>query len=234
MSYHIIIYFRIIYILQCQFTVGTLGTVTIPMDVIMKIDYLRTVVRFHDDTKYCFKLQGVEWGRSIAPLKEVIKFTEDEDAYVPPSDEKMFFETFCLAHYMAYSEMTSCLCETNCSPLELSRVHNSSKEIKRLIRNKLRTIAQLEKVKNGKCAICDQWVSNSPLPTSTTPCCDKMVHEACWNDPYECLCCHEPVNFLHCVECDELIEYLRPPLEGYGFYSSRQLKCCGVDIHQLP
>ncbi len=66
---------------------------------------------------------------------------------------------------MAYLEISSCLCETiNCSPLELSRVHNSAKEIKRLIHSKLRPIAHIEKVKNGKCEICDQWASKWPPP----------------------------------------------------------------------
>ena len=70
-----------------------LGTVIVPLDVVMKIDYLRAVVQFHDNPEnVVFKLEGgVEWGRSIAPLKEVIKFTEDEEAYVPPDDEKLYF-----------------------------------------------------------------------------------------------------------------------------------------------
>ena len=58
----------------------------------MKVDYLRAVVQFHDNPENnVFKLEGgVEWGKSIAPLKEVIKF-EDEEAYVPPDDEKLYF-----------------------------------------------------------------------------------------------------------------------------------------------
>ena len=105
---------------------------------------------------------------------------------------------------MAYSEMTACLCKTiNCSPLEMSRVDNSSREIKRLIHSKLRTIAHLEKAKSGKCMIYEQWISNSPLLTSITPCYFKVVNEACWNDPYEYLCCHEPVNFLASMPCVE-------------------------------
>ena len=153
---------------------------------------------------------------------------------MPPVDEKLFFKTYCLAHYMAYTEMTESLSKLiNCSPMELSRVEHSSREIQMLIRSKLRTLAHLEKVKRGKCTICERWISKIPLPTSTTPCCSKVVHEACWNDPYKCLCCNEPVNFLSCVVCKESIEYFGPPLEGYEFYSSLRLKCCGADIHQL-
>ena len=66
-----------------------MGTVIVPLDVAMKVDYLRAVVQFHDNQENVFKLEGgVKWGRSIAPLKEVIKFTEDEEAYVPPDDKK--------------------------------------------------------------------------------------------------------------------------------------------------
>ena len=58
----------------------------------MKVDYLRAIVQFHDNPENVFKLEGGdEWGRSIAPLKEVIKFTKDEEAYVPLDDEKLYF-----------------------------------------------------------------------------------------------------------------------------------------------
>ena len=58
----------------------------------LKVDYLRTVVQFNDNPVNVFKLKGrVEWGRSIALLKEIIKFTEDKEAYVPPEDEKFNF-----------------------------------------------------------------------------------------------------------------------------------------------
>ena len=67
-------------------------TVIVPLDVVMKVDYLRAIVQFHDNPENVFKLEGGdEWGRSIALLKEVIKFTEDEEAYVPPNDEKLYF-----------------------------------------------------------------------------------------------------------------------------------------------
>ena len=36
----------------------------------------------------------------------------------------------------------------------------------------------LEKIEVGKCAICSQWMNNSPLPTLDTPCCGVKVHEA--------------------------------------------------------
>jgi hypothetical protein len=41
---------QILYIFQRQFTVGTLGTV-VPLDILMKIDYLRAVIQFHDNHK---------------------------------------------------------------------------------------------------------------------------------------------------------------------------------------
>ena len=53
--------------LQCQFTfaytVWTLGTVTVPMDVVMKIEYLCSIIQYSGNTVSCNRLlPGVEWG----------------------------------------------------------------------------------------------------------------------------------------------------------------------------
>ena len=58
----------------------------------MKIDYLRAVVQFGENSDNYYHLQPAEeWGRSTAPLEEVIKYTKDPDGYVPPENEKIVF-----------------------------------------------------------------------------------------------------------------------------------------------
>ena len=42
--------------LQCQFTVGALGTVKAPMNVVMQIDYLRAMVQLHGNSDNLFNL----------------------------------------------------------------------------------------------------------------------------------------------------------------------------------
>ncbi len=221
--------------LQCQFTVGALGTVKAPMNVVMKIDYLRAMVQFHGNSDNSFNLlPGEEWGRTTAPLEEVIKYTTSPSIYTPPVDDKLYFETVCLSQFLAYTEFTAALCTAiNICPSDLSRIDNRPRRIKALIRNRLRTIAFQEKVKLGKCSICDQWLANSPLRFSPTTCCGKLVHEACWNNPNVCELCDETITFLPCCKCNGVIEGFGTLMEAYELYSSLRLRCCGADIHQV-
>ena len=95
----------------------------------MKIDYLRAMVQFGENSDNYYNLQPAEeWGRSTAPLEEVIKYTKDPDGYVPPKNEKIFFKAFSLGHYKLCAVL-------ECSPSDLTWIDFSATQIKKFTRS---------------------------------------------------------------------------------------------------
>ena len=84
----------------------------IPKEVVLKVDYLRAVTEFKPSHDQCYTLKpAAEWGRSVAPLQEIVKFFQDKEGYSPPNDYKLVFEAFCLGHFLTVFEFTTALCQ---------------------------------------------------------------------------------------------------------------------------
>ena len=168
----------------------------------------------------------------MAPLQEIVKFFQNKEAYEPPTDYKLLFEAFCLGHFLTVFEFTSVLCEfIGVDDSKVSPMNLSPKEIKKLIRDRLKAIAHYKRVAGGKCKICHGWLSGTDF--TLTPCCSKQIHEDCMTDLDECTLCREPFTLLSCCVCKEQIEVFGTPMEGYKMQQELRTPCCGADMHYI-
>ena len=61
-----------------------------------------------------------EWGRSLSPILEIVKFVTYKDVYPPPTDVDLFFESGCLGQFMCMFDFVNvCACSIS---LEQSRL----------------------------------------------------------------------------------------------------------------
>ena len=225
---------------QYQFTlfstVGELGTLSISEDVLKKVEYLHSLTNFESHPDRCYSLiPAFEWGTSLAPIKEIISFVQNEDAYCPFRDVKVFSEAYNLGHYFAmtrYMDFLSQAIDVEASTLCTLLEEGSPRKLRKFIQKKLRSCAHFEKVSIGMCAICNQWLTRSFLTITSTPCCMRKVHEKCWLDTDKCAFCDEPLRPLPCCSCKEEIESFGHQFESYRLQKELRTKCCDADIHR--
>ena len=166
----------------------------------------------------------------MAPLQEIVKFFKDKEAYKPPTDYKLVFEAFCLGRYLVVFEFTTALFQFfGVDESKLSPTYLSLKEIKKLFRDKSKSIAHYKRVAGGKCELCHMWLTGTCF--TVTPCCNKRIHEGCLTDPDECTLCREPFNLLSCCVCKQEIEVFGTSVEGFEMQRELRTPCCGADIH---
>ena len=55
---------------------------------------------------------SIEWGKSVAPLQQIVKFFENKEEYKPPLDHKLIFEAYFLGNFLAVLEFITVLCDS--------------------------------------------------------------------------------------------------------------------------
>lgn len=104
-------------------------------------------------------------GEEHSPLEEIVRYKKDPNRYLSPEEEKTFFEAFSLGDYLAYTEFTSSLCMVmQCSLSDQSRTEHSTRQIKALFCNKLRTVAHYENLKLGNVPSATSGWPKPPSP----------------------------------------------------------------------
>ena len=106
-----------------------------------------------------------------------MKFFQDKKAYEPPTDYKVIFEAFCLGHFIAVLEFTSSVCKfIGVEESEVSPINHTPKEIKKLIRDKLKAIAHLKRVALGKCELCHTFLSGTQFIVTCITAAERWIY----------------------------------------------------------
>ena len=157
---------------------GVLGTVTITESTLRQLPYLDVMVRFHpkQDNRYQL-IPAVEWGRSTAPLKEIIRFIESGKDYRPPMDAQLLMQRCCLGQFLTLTTFVELLCRYIGIPSSFVTQY-TPRSLGKIIRDKVRSVNHYKKIEQGVCSFCLKWLySDDP---DTTPCCRKPMHGGCW------------------------------------------------------
>ena len=123
-----------------------------------------------------------------------------------------------------------CAVSISIEPCRLSVSVYSLRTIRTIIRDKFCTLKHLEKIDQGKCAVCRQWLrSDSP---KKLPCCGKKIHEGCWTEKERCTLCRKSLWRLPCCVCKKVIEAWGTAFEDVMFSEVTRTNCCGADVHR--